>query len=205
VASRYAVRPRRAGGVVVALVSGFYGLHRVGRDPSASADGVETLGAAYLRWLSTFVFGRPGGIPWLTIAAVVGVVVGVLAHRWVVRRSALAGVPVVFLLLLEPVVRLVGGGRLPLVSGYPRRAATLTTWAAEALVGVALVVLVVALTGPRRGWSRRPSPPRGPHARHRRRGLPARPGVGPRGQVGRDAGARRRPRQHPHPVEPVRW
>ena len=57
----------------VGLVAGFYGLHRVGRDPNADPGEPETI-AGYGRWLSTFVLGRPGGIPWLTI--------GVSPGRW---------------------------------------------------------------------------------------------------------------------------
>jgi len=124
------------------MVAGFYGLHRVGRDPNADPGHVETLAGAYTRWLSTFVLGRPGGIPWLTIGLVSGCLAGLLALLWI-RGSRVAGLLAVSPLVLEPLARTALGARgLPLVSGYPRSSGNLAIWALEAVVGVVAVVLV---------------------------------------------------------------
>ena len=126
------------------MVAGFYGLHRVGRDPAAGLDQVETLSGAYLRWLSTFVLGRPGGIPWLTIGVGAGCVAGVLAWVWTQRGSRWAGLLAVSPLLVEPLARIVWGARgIPLAGGYPRLSGNVAIWAAEAVVGVVAVWLVV--------------------------------------------------------------
>ncbi|TQM55238.1 hypothetical protein [Humibacillus xanthopallidus] len=126
------------------MVAGFYGLHRVGRDPSADPGQVETLAGAYARWLSTFVLGRPGGIPWLTIGVVCGCAAGVLAWLWTRRGARWAGLLAVSPLLLEPLARMALGARgIPLAGGYPRLPGNLTIWALEAVVGTLAVWLVV--------------------------------------------------------------
>jgi hypothetical protein len=126
------------------MVAGFYGLHRVGRDPNADPGEAESLVGAYGRWFSTFVLGRPGGIPWLTIGVISGVAAGLLGWAWVTRGSRAAGVAGVAPLLIEPVARVaVGGTGVPLAGGYPRLPGTLAIWAAETVVGVVAVWLVL--------------------------------------------------------------
>lgn len=126
------------------MVAGFYGLHRVGRDPSADPGHSETLGGAYGRWLSTFVLGRPGGIPWLTIGVVVGCAAGVLAWLWTRRGARWAGLLAVSPLIAEPLARIALGARgIPLAGGYPRLPGNVAIWAAEAVAGLLAVWLVV--------------------------------------------------------------
>ena len=126
------------------LVAGFYGLHRVGRDPNADPGEPETIVGSYGRWLSTFVLGRPDGIPWLTIGVIAGAVAGLLAWAWMTRGSRAAGVAGVSPLLLEPVARMAAGSRgVPLAGGYPRLPGNLAIWAVEAAVGVVALWLVL--------------------------------------------------------------
>ncbi|HET8988360.1 MAG TPA: hypothetical protein VFN43_07595 [Humibacillus sp.] len=127
-----------------AMVAGFYGLHRVGRDPNADAGQPETLAGAYGRWFSTFVLGRPGGMPWLAIGVIAGAAAGLLAWAWGTRGSRVAGVAGVAPLVLEPVARAAAGGTgVPLAGGYPRLPGNLAIWAAEAAVGFVAVWLVL--------------------------------------------------------------
>lgn len=126
------------------MVAGFYGVHRVGRDPAADPGQAETLSGAYLRWLSTFVLGRPGGIPWLTIGVGAGCLAGVLAWLWTQRGSRWAGLLAVLPLIVEPLARITVGARgIPLVGDYPRLPGNVAIWAVEAMVGVGAVWLVV--------------------------------------------------------------
>lgn len=126
------------------MVAGFYGLHRVGRDPSADTGQAETIAGAYARWLSTFVLGRPGGIPWLTIGVMTGCLAGLLAWLWTQRGALWAGVLAVTPLLIEPLTRIALGARgIPLMGGYPRLPGNVVIWAIEALVGVLALWLVV--------------------------------------------------------------
>lgn len=137
------------GTVAVAMVGGFYGLHRVGRDPRADPGVAESLAGAYRRWLSTFVLGRPGGIPWLTIGAVAGAVAGALAWAWVTRRSVAAGVLGLAPLVVEPVARVALGGRgVPLAGAYPLSRENLLVWGSEAVLGIVALWLLVHLTRP---------------------------------------------------------
>lgn len=126
------------------MVAGFYGLHRVGRDPSADPGHAETVAGAYARWLSTFVLGRPGGIPWLTIGITVGCVAGLLAWLWSRRAARWAGLLAVSPLLIEPLARITLGARgIPLAGGYPRLPGNVAIWALEAAVGGVAVWLTV--------------------------------------------------------------
>lgn len=126
------------------MVSGFYGLHRVGRDPSADPGQTETLAGAYARWLSTFALGRPGGIPWLTIGVLAGGVAGLLAWLWVRRGARWAAFVAVAPLILEPLARILLGHRgIPLAGAYPRLLGNVAIWAAEAVLGVLAVWLVL--------------------------------------------------------------
>ncbi len=137
------------GTVAVAMVGGFYALHRVGRDPRADPGYAESLAGAYRRWLSTFVLGRPGGIPWLTIGAVTGAVAGALAWAWVTRRSVAAGVIGLAPLVVEPVARVALGGRgVPLAGAYPLRRENLLVWGSEAVLGIVALWLLLHLTRP---------------------------------------------------------
>lgn len=137
------------GTVAVAMVGGFYGLHRVGRDPRADPGVAESLAGAYRRWLSTFVLGRPGGIPWLTIGAVAGAVAGALAWAWVTRRSVAAGVLGLAPLVVEPVARVALGGRgVPLTGAYPLRWENLSVWGSEAVLGIVALWLLLHVTRP---------------------------------------------------------
>jgi hypothetical protein len=123
-----------------AAVAGFYRLHAVGRDPHADIGVPETVAGAYVRWLSTFVLGRPGGIPWLTLAVVVGVLAGALGWVWITRGALAAGLLGVAALLLEPlghVVAMVPDTRL--VREYPALPENLVIWVGEALLGLAAV------------------------------------------------------------------
>lgn len=125
------------------MIAGFYGLHRVGRESSADSGLADGIAGAYGRWFSTFLLGRPGGIPWLTIGIVTGVVAGLLAWSWSARRLRAIAVVVVGTLLLEPVARLTLGARdLPMLHGYPRTPPNVTVWLCEATVGVAALVLL---------------------------------------------------------------
>ena len=58
-----------------------------GSGPHAGPGQAEGLAGAYLRWLSTFVLGRPGGAPWLTIGVGSGGLAGWLAWVWMQRGS----------------------------------------------------------------------------------------------------------------------
>ena len=129
--------PAIAAGAVLGgcAIAGFYGLHRVGRDPQADMGYDESLAGAYARWFSTFVLGRPGGIPWLTIAVAVGAAAGLLGWLWVSRGSALAGALGVAPLLVEPVLRAAGMAGLPLTTAYPRLPINVAIWAGELAVG----------------------------------------------------------------------
>jgi hypothetical protein len=126
--------------ITAAIVAGFYGLHLVGRHAQADIGEQESLGEAYLRWLSTFVFGIPGGLPWISIGVVAGATAGVLAWWWRTRRSVGAGVLGVSPLIVEGAARLVAADRgLPLAGGFPRTPANVVIWAIELGVGAAAV------------------------------------------------------------------
>jgi hypothetical protein len=161
VGRRRTVRPAPmiASGAVTAagLVAGFYGLHRVGRDSSADIGQAETIAGAYARWLSTFVLGRPGGIPWLTIGVVGGCAAGVLGWLWTQRGALWAGILAVTPLVIEPLARIaLGAHGIPLAGGYPRLPGNVVIWVMEALVGVLALWLVVRVpVGERRQRERR--------------------------------------------------
>ena len=144
-----------AGAVVTgAAIAGFYGFLTVGDVTNVQLDLPVTVTArsvvldAYGRWFGTFVFGTPGGIPWLTIGIVAGACSGVLGSVWRRRGATWAAIGVLGLLVVEPALYLLLASAVPVGPAYGLSGANLAIWGAEALVGVAAIVLV-ARTRPR--------------------------------------------------------
>jgi hypothetical protein len=134
----------------MAMVAGFYGFLFVGGVTPSELDLPltttvrEAMLTAYGRWLGTFVLGSPGGIPWLVVAAVVGLIAGLLGHAWAAGGRTWAGVAVASLFVLEPLIRLLGAaGVLPVPGANELLPANVAVWAIEGLFGLAAVVLVV--------------------------------------------------------------
>ena len=152
-AGAWQVRTRHAviAGAVTAggAIAGFYGFHLVGDVTNDQLDLPTTVTAravvldAYRRWLGTFVLGVPGGIPWLSIALVVGAGAGALGHRWWRMGAQWAGLAVAALLVLEPAVRL--GAAIGIVPGprYGIVAPNLAMWAVEAIVGIIATLAIL--------------------------------------------------------------
>jgi hypothetical protein len=138
----------------MAMVAGFYGFLAVGGGtPSELELPVtttvrEAMLIAYGRWLSTFLLGVPGGIPWLTIAAAVGALSGLLGHAWAAEGRTWAGVVVASLFVIEPIVRVLGAaGVLPIGGANGLLPANLAIWGIEAVFGLAAIVLVARSGG----------------------------------------------------------
>lgn len=140
-----------AAGVLTACagIAGFYQLHNVGDvtaiqlDLPASMTARDVVLEAYSRWFSTFVLGQPGGAPWLTIAAVVGGVAGVLGFLYAAKGVRLAAILVACSLLVEPAVYVAGSGGLPLIGSYSLASPNVLVWTVEALVGLTALGLVL--------------------------------------------------------------
>jgi hypothetical protein len=140
-------------------IAGFYQLHNVGDVTATQLDLPVSMTArdvvleAYSRWFSTFVLGQPGGAPWLTIAAVIGGIAGVLGFLYAAKGVRLAAIVVACSLLVEPSVYVAGSGGLPLIGSYSLTSPNVLVWTVEALVGLTALALVV-----RRVAVRRPLP-----------------------------------------------
>lgn len=139
-----------AGGLTAgAAIAGFYGLHLVGGNSAdmlglpPTTPAAEVAVEAFRRWFSTFLLGRPGGIPWLTIAAVVGTAAGLAGWLHRARGVRWAGLAVAGLVVAEPLFYVVGSGRLPMAARYDLTPWNLAVWGAEALVGLALAAVAV--------------------------------------------------------------
>lgn len=125
------------------MIAGFYRLHRVGREHHADSGRADGIVGDYKRWFSTFLIGRPGGIPWLSIGIVTGVVAGLLAWSWSVRKVKASAMLAAGALLIEPVARFALGPRdLPMFHGFPRTPPNLAIWACEAAVGIAALFVI---------------------------------------------------------------
>ncbi|MBI4943988.1 MAG: hypothetical protein HY830_24880 [Actinobacteria bacterium] len=169
-------RWRRAGTAALAgalagagLVLGFYDGVGVGlsalRPGAWSGPGLPDASTAevvldgYRRWLSTFALGHPWGTPWLTIAVLVGLLMGPAGHLLARARgavtAALAALVVAAPLLGEPLfyaAASVGGERsLPVIGrvGLPLSPRNTTVLVAEALLGAGLLVVLALLAAPR--------------------------------------------------------
>lgn len=150
------------------LVLGFYDVVGAGlsalRPGAWSALGMPDASTAelvldsYRRWFATFALGRPGGAPWLTIALLVGLVMGPAGHLLTRARGAVtaafAALVVAAPLLGEPLfyaLASVGGERyLPVIGrvGLPLSPRNTTVLVAEALLGAGLLVVLALLAGP---------------------------------------------------------
>lgn len=134
----------------VTMIAGFYGFLLVGgvtpgeMDLPAATTVRDAFLTAYGRWLGTFLLGSPGGIPWISIAAVVGGVAGLLGHGWAREGRTWAGVAVASLFVIEPVVRILGAARfVPGLGPNELVPANVAIWVIEAVFGVAVIGLVL--------------------------------------------------------------
>ena len=135
----------------MAMIAGFYGFLVVGSSVTASELELplsttirDAMLVAYGRWLSTFVLGVPGGIPWLAIGAVVGTVSGLFGHAWAAGGRTWPAIAVASLFVIEPLVRTLGAaGVLPMAGTNALTPANIAIWGIEALMGLAAIGLIV--------------------------------------------------------------
>lgn len=135
-----------AGGLAGAsLIAGFYDVIAVAGNTSMMMDlPLDTpeptrIATAYGRWLSTFILGQPGGIPWLTIAIGCGALLGLVGRHWQTSGSRLAAAVPVMPFLAEPLVYVLHlETRVFPADGYAIDPLNVAMWLAEALVGVGL-------------------------------------------------------------------
>ena len=131
-----------------AAIAGFYGFLTVGDVTNSQLDLPVTVTArdvvldAYGRWFGTFLFGTPGGIPWLSIGVAVGAVAGILGCVWRVRAATWAAIGVMALLLIEPAIYLLLATVVPVGPDYALTGTNLAIWGAEAALGVVAIGLV---------------------------------------------------------------
>ena len=129
-----------------AMILGFYDVLAVAGNSNSSMElpletpNLERIGHAYGRFFGTFVFGQPGGIPWLTIAIVLGGL-GLLGYRWSTRGSRLAGAIIAAPFLVEPIIYLFGLETLRFFRGdaYANDLRNTVLWAVELAVGLILL------------------------------------------------------------------
>jgi hypothetical protein len=152
----------------MAMVAGFYGFLSVGGAVTPNELELpltttirDAMLIAYGRWLGTFVLGVPGGIPWLTIGAIVGTMGGLLGHAWAAEGRTWAGVAVASLFVIEPVIRVLGAAGVLPTGANDLVPANLAIWGIEALLGLAAIALVVRV-------GRAALPPQGVGASSRR-------------------------------------
>jgi hypothetical protein len=99
---------------------------------------------AYRRWFALLLWG---GVPWLTIAIVIGLAAGYLGHRWAASRSRLGIIAVGAALILEPILYISGlNAHLRLGATYARSAHNIAMWGIEELLGLSIVVVAWRLT-----------------------------------------------------------
>ncbi len=135
-----------AGGLAgAALIAGFYDVMAVAGNTNLMMDlpldtpDATRIATAYGRWLGTFVLGQPGGIPWLTIAIVAGGLMGLIGRYWRSTGSRIAAAIPVLPFVVEPVVYVLRlETRVFPTNGYAIDPLNLAMWIGEALLGVAL-------------------------------------------------------------------
>lgn len=112
-----------------AMVAGFYNIVTSGFATNLElglplgTGTFERLRFIYARWFGNFVLGDPSGTPWLSIAIVVGVALGLLGFLWGRRGARWAGALVALAFVVEPIVYLTGADAR--VMGIRK---TLTAW-----------------------------------------------------------------------------
>ena len=125
---------------VTATVAGFYNLPRIlTSTPAMPWDSSRTSATldAVRRWLSLMLWSNA---PWLTIGVVIGVVMGVLGHRWATHRSLVGAYVAAAALCAEPLVYVSGmSARLGISYPYSMTSRNLLIWCAEWLIGVAVL------------------------------------------------------------------
>jgi hypothetical protein len=127
-----------------AAVCGFYNFLMIGSDARVhqglppGTSWVTAAAQAYRQWFALLLWG---GVPWLSIAIVVGLVAGYLGHRWVASGSRVGIIAVGVALIVEPILYIGGlNAHLRLGATYARSAHNLAMWGTEAMLGLAVIV-----------------------------------------------------------------